>query len=162
MLQIKQFQYKCFKTLYLTKVQCPKSKSSPTSYLNFFRFNYQLLWEQQDQNAYTNFPQVLTEIEFLLFIITERNKHINYCDPTSLNVTHFEAANIDKILVLQHSELTTSGNRPFITTTTRSETSLEENNPNLLQHDIYQNTQHFNQEDNDNIETFHNQQHQQI
>ena len=32
--------------------------------LNFVRDNYQILYEQQDQSAYINFPQVLTETEF--------------------------------------------------------------------------------------------------
>ena len=63
----------------------------------FFRFNYQLLWEQQGQNAYF-FPQVLTEIELLPFVISETNKHTYYKDPTLLNISHIEL--IDKIIIL--------------------------------------------------------------
>ena len=31
----------------------------------FYRFNYQLKWEKQDQNAYINFPQTFDEIDLL-------------------------------------------------------------------------------------------------
>ena len=34
----------------------------------FFRVNYQLLWEQKDQQAYNIFPQILTHTELLPYI----------------------------------------------------------------------------------------------
>ena len=37
----------------------------------FFRFDYQLLWEQQDQQAYIHFPQILTQTELLPYIINQ-------------------------------------------------------------------------------------------
>ena len=46
--------------------------------LKFFRYNYQLLWEQHDRNAYIYFPQVLRETECLPYIINKRHKHLNY------------------------------------------------------------------------------------
>ena len=48
--------------------------------LKCFRVNYQLLWEQKDQNAYIQFSQVLTEIEILPFIIRNDFKHPLYKD----------------------------------------------------------------------------------
>ena len=50
--------------------------------LKFLRFNYQLIWEQQDQNAYINFPQVLTKTELLQFVISTRYKRVHYRDLT--------------------------------------------------------------------------------
>ena len=35
----------------------------PSHLEEFFRFNYQLLWEQKDQQAYINIPQILTPTE---------------------------------------------------------------------------------------------------
>ena len=55
-------------TLYL------ESKFLPNSQLKFLRFNYQLLWEQKDQRAYINFPQTLTHIELLPYIIKNEKK----------------------------------------------------------------------------------------
>ena len=52
--------------------------------LNFFRCKYQILWEQQDQRAYINFPQVLSETELLPFIIKTTNKLVHYRDPLSI------------------------------------------------------------------------------
>ena len=59
-----------------------KSKSSLNFYENFFRFNYQLLWEQQDQQAYIRFPKVLTETELLPYFIKNEHRQVQYRDPT--------------------------------------------------------------------------------
>ena len=40
----------------------PQKKIFSNFLLKFFRFTYQLLWEQQDQNAYVTFPKILTEV----------------------------------------------------------------------------------------------------
>ena len=104
-------------TLYL------KSKFFTQFLIKFLRFNYQLLWEQKDQQAYVIFPQILTQIELLPYIIKNENKHLHYRDLTSLNVTHFEQINLDHNFVLEHSE---TDNRPFITPDTSHETTPEE------------------------------------
>ena len=92
--------------------------------MKFLRFNYQLLWEQNDQQVYINFPQILTHIELIPYIIKNENKHLHYRDLTSFNVTHFEQINLDHDFVLEHSE--TSDNRPLITSDTSHETTPEE------------------------------------
>ena len=92
--------------------------------LKFLRFNYQLIWEQKDQQAYINFPQILTHIELLPNIIKNENKHLHYRDFTSLKVTHFEQITLDHNFVLEYSE--TSDNRPFTTPDTSHETTPEE------------------------------------
>ena len=123
-LQIKHFQYRFFNNIILTDDTIPQVKIFTQFLLKFLRFNYQLIWEQKDQQAYVNFPQILTHIELLPYIIKNENKHLHYRDLTSLNVTHFEQINLDHNFVLEHSE--TSDNRPFTTPDTSHETTPEE------------------------------------
>ena len=123
-LQIKHFQYRFFNNIILTDDTIPQVKIFTHFLLKFLRFNYQLIWEQKDQQAYVNFPQILTYIELLPYIKKNENKHLHYRDLTSLNVTHFEQMNLDHNFVLEHSE--TSDNRPFTTLDTSHETTPEE------------------------------------
>ena len=123
-LQIKHFQYRFFNNIILTDDTIPQVKIFTQFLLKFLRFNYQLHWEQKNQQAYINFPQILTHIELLPYIIKNENKHLHYRDLTSFNVTHFEQINLDHNFVLEHSE--TSDNRPFITSDTSHETTPEE------------------------------------
>ena len=123
-LQIKNFQHRFFNNIILTDDTIPQVKISTLFLLKFFRFNYQLLWEQKDQQAYINFPQILPHIELFPYIIKNENKHLHYRDLTSFNVTHFEQINFDHIFLLEHSEA--SYNRPFITSDTSHETTPEE------------------------------------
>ena len=122
-LQIKHFQYRFFNNIILTDDTLPQVKIFTQFLLKFLRFNYQLLWEQKDQQAYVNFPQILTHIELLPYIIKNENKHLHYRDLTSLNVTHFEQINLDHNFVLEDSE--TSDNRPYITSDTSHTTTSE-------------------------------------
>ena len=123
-LQIKYFQYRFFNNIILTDDTIPQVKIFTQFFLKFLRFNYQLLWEQKDQQAYVNFPQILTHIKLLPYIIKNENKHLHYRDLTSFNVTHFEQINLDHNFVLEHFE--TSGNRLFFTPDTSHETTPEE------------------------------------
>ena len=123
-LQIKHFQFKFFTKIILTDDTIPQVKIFTHFLLKFLRFNYQLLWEQKDQQAYINFPQALTHIELLPYIINNQNKHLHYIDLTSLNVTHFEQINLDHNFVLEHSE--TSDNRPYTTSDTSHTTTHKE------------------------------------
>ena len=106
--------------------------------MKFFRYNYQLLWEQQDQNAYINFPQVLTETELLPFVISETNKHVHYREPTSLNKSHLELINLDNQFIVDNSEM--SDKRPYATTNILSEILSEQHDPNILRHNPQQDT----------------------
>ena len=62
-LQVKNFQYRFFYNITLTNDTISQIKVFTHFLLKSFRFNYQLLWVQQDLPAYVNFPQVLTETE---------------------------------------------------------------------------------------------------
>ena len=122
--QIKHFQYRFFNNIILTDATKPQVKIFTQFLFKFLRFNYQLLWEQKDQQAYVNFPHILTHIELLPYLIQNENKHLLYRDLTSLNVTHLEQINLDPTVILEHSE--TSDNRPFTTSDTSHETTPEE------------------------------------
>ena len=63
--QVKNFQYRIFNIITLTDDTIPQVKVYTQFLLKFFRFNYQMLWEQQDQQAYIHFPQRLTQTELL-------------------------------------------------------------------------------------------------
>ena len=127
-LQIKHFQFKFFTKIILTDDTIPQVKIFTHFLLKFLRFNYQLLWEQKDQQAYINFPKALTHIELLPYIINNQNKHLHYIDLTSLNVTHFEQINLDHNFVLEHSE--TSDNRPYTTSDTSHTTTHKKQTSN--------------------------------
>ena len=82
--QVKQFQYRYFQNIILYEDTVPQRKVFSHFRLKFFSFNYQIIWEYQDQNAYINFPKVLTETEQLPFIINNTNKHVLCKDLLSL------------------------------------------------------------------------------
>ena len=82
LLQIKNFQYRYVHNNTLNDDTVPQVKVFTQFLLKFFRFNYQLFWDQQDQQAYVNFPQILTESELLPYIIKNEHRHLQYRDHT--------------------------------------------------------------------------------
>ena len=125
----KTFPVQILYKIILTDDTIPQVKIFTHFLLKFFRFNYQLLWEQKDQKAYINFPQALTHIELLPYIINNENKHLHYIDLTSLNVTQFEQINLDHNFVPEHSE--TTDNRPYTTPDTSHTTTHKEQTSNV-------------------------------
>ena len=138
-LQIKQFQDRFFQNIILTEDTIPQIKKVFQFLLKFLRYNYQLLWEQQDQNSYIIFPRVLTGVELLPFIITNRNKHSLYRDPTSYSTHYFELITFDSNFIIEKSE--TSDNRLYTTSNIFSETSFEEYDQDVSQTNRENNTQ---------------------
>ena len=120
------FNTESFRTLFLMKIQYYK-KIFSHFLLKFLRFNYQLIWEQQDQISYINFPQVLTETELLSFIFNNANRHAQFRDLTSFNKNHFELINFDHLFLVEYSEI--SDSRPFTTSHILPQTQLQEQNP---------------------------------
>ena len=160
-LQAKHFQYRFFNKITLTDDTIPQVKIFTQFLLKFFRFNYQLLWEQQDQQAYINFPQVLTKTELLPYIIKNENKHLQYRDPTSLNITFLQQINLDHTFITDYFE--TSGNRPYLTSNIPPETTSEDQTSNVIpQYTRQYSVQSEEQEDPDNLNLFQNQQPYQI
>ena len=65
----KKIRNRFFNNIILTDDTIPQVKIFTQFLLKFLRFNYQLLWGQKDQQAYINFPQILTHTELLPYII---------------------------------------------------------------------------------------------
>ena len=136
--QIKRFQYRFFHNITLTDETIPQVKIFTHFLLKFFRFYYQLLWEQQDQQAYINFPHILSSTELLPYIIKNEHKHIQYRDPTSFNITYFEQIILDHNCISEHFE--TSDNRPYCSTNISPETLPEEQSAHTIPQLHRQNT----------------------
>ena len=147
-LQIKNFQYRFFNNIIPTDDTIPQVEIFTHFILKFFRFNNQLLWEQQDQQAYINFPQILTQTELLPYIIKNENKHLQYRDLTSFNITYFEQLNLDHAFLNEHSK--TSDNRPFTTSDTSPETTPEEQTSNV---ELLYTRQHSEQSEQEDLAT---------
>ena len=139
--QIKSFRYRFFHNITLNDDTIPQVK--------VFRSNYQLLCEQQDQPAYVNFPQILTETELVPYIIRNEYRQIQYRNLFSFNTTYLAQINLDHNFITEHSE--TSDNRPYITTNVSPETTPEERTSNTLPQYIRQDTVQLQQ---DNITHF--------
>ena len=156
-LQTKHFQYRFVNNITLTDDTIPQVKIFSQFLLTFFRFNYQLPWEQQDQQAYINFPQILTDTKLLPYIINNENKHIQYKNPTSLNTTFFQQIHVDTNCITDCFE--TSDNRPYFTSTISPETTTEEQISKVVpQYTRQYSVQSEEQEDLDNLNLFQNQQ----
>ena len=120
LLQVTNFQYRFFRNISLDDDTIPQIKVFSHFLLKFFRFNYQLLWEQKDQNAYIHFPQVLTKTEILPFLIRNDFKHPYYKDFTTIHTSHLDFIELNPDFLLEQSE--TSDNQPY--------TNLFQNNTN--------------------------------
>ena len=89
-----------------------------------------MLWEQQDQQAYIHFPQILTQTELLPYIIKNEHRHLKYRDPTSFNTTFFEKIILGHNFITGYSE--TSDDIPYITSNISPETTPEEQTSNVV------------------------------
>ena len=120
LLQVTNFQYRFFQNISLNDDTILQIKVFSHFLLKFFRFNYQILWEQKDQNAYIHFPQVLTETELLPFLIRNDFKHPYHKNFTTLHTSHLDSIELNPDFLLEQSE--TSDSRPY--------TNLPQNNTN--------------------------------
>ena len=132
------FQYRFFHNITLNDDTIPQVKIFTQFLLKFFRFTYQLLWEQQDQQAYVSFPQILTGTELLPYIVKNEPRHSQYRDLTSFITAYSEQINLDHIFLVEHSQ--TSDSRPYITTNVSPETTPEAGRLNVPPSYIRQNT----------------------
>ena len=123
-LPVTTFQYKFFKNITLDDDTIQQIKVFSHFLLKFFRFNYQLIWEPKDQNAYIHFPQILNKTELLPFIIQNNSKHPYYKNFTTLHPSHIEAIELNSDFLIEQSE--TSDSRPY-TNLFQNNTIEEEN-----------------------------------
>ena len=119
-LQVTNFQYRFFQNILLDDDTTPQIKVFSHFLLKFFRFSYQLLWEQKDESAYVHFPQVLTQTDLLPFVIRNDFKHPFYKNFTTFRTSHLDSIELNSDFLMEQSE--TSDSRPY--------TNLLHNNTN--------------------------------
>ena len=110
-LRIQNFLYHYFKDLTLDDQTIPQIKVISLLFRKYFRFNYQLLWSQQDQPAFTAFPNHFTADECLLFIISEQNAHPYFHKPQLITKQTLDYIRFDPLLITENDLF--ADNRPY-------------------------------------------------
>ena len=68
-----------------------------------FRFNYQLLWSEQDQAAFTVFTTHFTADECLPFIINKKNEHPYFFKPDKITKQTMDFITFDPRLITENN-----------------------------------------------------------
>ena len=110
-LRIQNFIYHYFKDLTLNDQTIPQIKVISLFRRKYFRFNYQLLWSQQDQSVFTAFPDHYTLEECLPFIISEQNEHPYFHKPQSITKQTLDYIRLDPLLITENDLF--ADNRPY-------------------------------------------------
>ena len=138
-LRIQKFLYHYFKDLTLNDQTIPQIKVISLFLRKFFRFNYQLLWSQQDQPAFTAFPNHFTADECLPFIRNEQNEHSYFHKPQLITKQTLDYIRFDPLLITENDLF--ADNRPY---------HYEQNSH--VQQNLNFNTNNYIEEDITNIE----------
>ena len=146
-LRIQNFLYHYFKDLTLNDQTIPQIKVISLFLRKYFRFNYQLLWSQQDQSAFTAFPNHFTVEECLPFIISEQNEHPSFHKPQLITKQTLDYIRFDPLLITENDLF--ADNRPY---------HYEQNS--RIQQNLLFNTNNSTEDDNTNQENILQQQHQ--
>ena len=146
-LRIQNFLYHYFKDLTLNDQTIPQIKVISLFLRKYFRFNYQLLWSQQDQSAFTAFPDHFTADECLPFIINKQNEHPYFHKPQLTTKQTLDYICFDPLLITEN--ITFSTNRPY----------NYEQSSQVQQH-LHSNTNNHTEDDNTNHDNTHHQQNQ--
>ena len=108
---------------------------------NYFRFNYQLLWSEQDQRAFTALHSHFTADECLPFIINKQNEHPYFFKPDKILQQTTDLISFDPRLITENNFL--DDNRPY-----RNEQNIQE------QQNLFTNNDNNNDEDDNNNEEY--------
>ena len=146
-LRIKNFLYHYFKDLTLNDQTIPQIQVISLFLRNYFRFNYQLLWSQQDQPAFTAFPDHFTADEWLPFIISKQNEHPYFHKPQQITKQTLDYIRFDPLLITENDLF--ADNRPY---------HYEQNSQ--AQQNLNLNTNNYTEDDNSNNENTLQQQNQ--
>ena len=109
--------------------------------------NYQLLWSQQDQSAFTAFPNHFTLEECIPFIISEQNEHPYFHKPQSITKQALDYIRFDPLLITENDLF--ADNRPY---------HYEQNSQDLQ--NLHFNTNNSTEDDNTDQENTTQQQNQ--
>ena len=146
-LRIQNFLYHYFKDLTLSDQTIPQIKVISLFRRKYFRFNYQLLWSQQDQPAFTALPNHFTADECLPFIISEQNEHPYFHKPQIITKHTLDYIRLDPVLITEKDIF--ADNRPY---------HYEQNSQ--VQQNLNFTTNNYTEDDNTNNENTLQQQNQ--
>ena len=146
-LRIQNFLYHYFKDLTLNDQTIPQIKVISLFLRKYFRFNYQLLWSQQDQSAFTAVPNHFTVDECLPFIISEQNEHPYFHKPQLITKQTSDYIRFDPLINTENDLF--AENRPY---------HYEQNSQ--VQQNLHFNTKYSTEDDNTNQENTTQQQNQ--
>ena len=110
-LRMQNFLYHYFKDLTLNDQTIPQIKVISLFLRKYFRFNYQLLWSQQDQPAFTACPNHFTADECLPFINSEQNEHPYFHKPQEITKQTLDYIRFDPLLITENDLF--ADNRPY-------------------------------------------------
>ena len=136
---IQNFLYHYFKHITLNEQTKPQIKLIFLFLRKHFRFNYQLLWSEQDQTAFTAFRTHFTTDEYLPFIINKQNEHPYFFQPDKIEKQNLDLISFEPRLITENNLL--DDNRPYC-----YEQNFQEQQ-NLFINNIY-----YNENDNNNEE----------
>ena len=146
-LRIQYFLYHYFKYLTLNDQTIPQIKVISLFLRKYFRFNYQLLWSQQDEPAFTAFPNHFTADECLPFIISDQNEHPYFHKPQLITKQTLDYIRFDPLLITDNDLF--ADNRPY---------HYEQNSQ--VQQNLNFNTNNYTEDDNTKNENTLQQQNQ--
>ena len=102
-LQIQNFLYHSFKDITLDEQTIPQTKVISLFLRKYFRFNYQLLWSEQDQPAFASFHNHFTADECLPFIINKQNEHPYFFKPDKIKQQTMDLISFDPRLITENN-----------------------------------------------------------
>ena len=155
-IRIQNFLYHYFKDSTLKDQTIPQIKVISLFLRKNFRFNYQLLWSQQDQPAFTAFPNHFTVDECLPFIISKQNEHPYFHKPHLVTEQTLDYIRFDPLLITENDLF--ADNRPYhYEQNSQVQQNFNFNTNNYTEDDTTNNEntlQHQNQNENYNDKEF--------
>ena len=128
------------------------NKSNISILRKCFRFNYQILWSEQDQPAYTAFPTHFTTDECLQFIINKQHEHPYFFQPVKIEKHNLDLISFEPRLITENNLL--DDNRPYCYEQITQEQQTVFNNNNYYNENDYNEeytTENQNKNRNENI-----------
>ena len=100
-LRIQTFLYHYFKDITLDEQTIPQTKVISLFLRKYFRFNYQLLWSEQDQLAFAAFHNRFSAHECLQFLINKQKEHPNFFKPEKVTQQTMDLRSFDPRLITE-------------------------------------------------------------
>ena len=125
---IKEVFYHYFKDITLNEQTIPQNKVISLFLRKNFRFDYRLLWSEQDQPAFVAFHNHFTADECLPFIISKQNEHPYFFKPDKVTQQTMDLISFDPCLNTENNFH--DDNRPY-----RYEQNIQEQQNLFTNHD---------------------------